>query len=301
MSGPYTARAAPPHRRTAALARSRRAARTEDPATNAIEANRAALPQIPNFRDLGGHPAAGGQRVRTGLVYRSTVLAGLPPPAEAQLWGLGIRTVYDLRGAEERTRLPEAGSLPADVEYVLVDVIGAAASESPMWLLARLDTPEVVREAIGDGRAETLFRAKFRRFVTAESARAAYAALFSGLAQPSRLPAVFHCSTGKDRTGWAAAALLALLGVPDDVVERDFLASTDAVRPMMAPLVAQYVAAGGRAEDLDPLVGVMPSYLESALDEMRRVHGTVERYFTDGLGLDEQVQARLRSILLESA
>ena len=45
----------------------------------------------------------------------------------------------------------------------------------------------------------------------------------------------------------------------------------------------------------------MPSYLESALDEMRRVHGTVERYFTDGLGLDEQVQARLRSILLESA
>ena len=259
------------------------------------------LPQIVNFRDLGGHLAAGGRRVRSGLVYRSTVLSDLGREDARRLWGLGIRTVYDLRTEEERRRQPETQVLPADVEYVVADVAGDAGAESPMWLLARLDRPDIVREALRDGRGEAMFDAKFRRFVTAEPARAAYATLLSGLADRSRLPALFHCSTGKDRTGWAAAVLLTLLGVAPEAVERDFLASTEALRPMMAPLVEGYVAAGGAADDLAALVGVMPTYLESALDETRRSHGSIEGYVADGLGLGPEAQQRLRSILLEPA
>ena len=125
--------------------------------------------------------------------------------------------------------------------------------------------------------------------------------MFTGLADGARLPAIFHCATGKDRTGWAAAALLTLLGVPADVVEHDFLASTEALVPLMAPLVDRYVTAGGDAADLTPLVGVLPSYLASGLDEVRRSFGSMAGYFADGLGIDASGQERLRSVLLEPA
>jgi protein-tyrosine phosphatase len=261
---------------------------------------RAPHPDLPNFRDLGGHPAAGGQRVRSGLVYRSTVLSRLTPSDADRIGSLGVRTVFDLRTDGERRQAPEAERLPLDIEYVVVDVVGDAVGESPMHLLAQLDSPASGRAAFGDGRAEAMFRANYRGFVRDAPARAAYGRLFAGLADRSRLPAIVHCTTGKDRTGWAAAVLLTLLGVPHDVVLADYLASTEAVRPMLAPFIERYVAGGGRAEDLAPLLGVLPVYLEDAFAEMRGLYGTVDGYLVRGLGLDARTPDRLRAELLEA-
>ena len=274
---------------------------TGDTITHLRDGLGAVLPEIANFRDLGGHLAAEGLRVRTGLVYRSTILTGLAPVAMERLTGLGVRTVYDLRTDDERARQPEADGLPGQMDYVVADVAGSAGVESPMWFLARLDEPHVVRQALGEGRAEAMFATKFRSFVTSDSAHTAFHTLFTGLSDGSRLPAVFHCATGKDRTGWAAAALLTLLGVPAGAGERDFLASNVALVPLMAPLVERYVAAGGDATDLAPLVGVLSPYLQAGLDEVDRSYGSMAGYFADGLGIDRAAQDRLRTLLLEPA
>ncbi len=258
-------------------------------------------PRLANFRDVGGHRTVSGAWLRRGLVYRSTIPADLTPQDMACLLGLGIQTVYDLRSDGERTQQPVAAGLPPPISYVVADVVGDSGLLSPMRFLAQLDNPDTVREMLGDGRAEAQFEVKFRRFVSSASAQAAYHTLFAGLAEAPTLPAIFHCTTGKDRTGWAAAALQTFLGVPAEIVVSDFVASTEALGPMMAPLVAQYVAAGGDAADITPLLGVLPSYLEAALDEVRRLYGTIEGYFTHGLGLDAPTQAHLRSLLLEPA
>jgi protein-tyrosine phosphatase len=42
------------------------------------------------------------------------------------------------------------------------------------------------------------------------------------LARPEALPAVFHCTAGKDRTGVLAALVLGQLGVPDDAIAADY-------------------------------------------------------------------------------
>jgi len=258
-------------------------------------------PAVPNFRDLGGHTTRDGDRVRPGLVYRSTELSRLSPSDAYRLRALGVRTVYDLRTDGERRHAPEAERLPVDIEYVVADVVGDSEGESPMRIFAHLESPGAGHAAFGEGRAEAMFRGNYRGFVRNPPARAAYARLFAGIADRSRLPAIFHCSTGKDRTGWAAAALLTLLGVSEKVVLRDFLASTAALRPVMSPLVARYVAGGGRAADLSALVGVLPVYLQDAFDEMHVTYGTIERYFADGLGLDAATQGLLRATLLEPA
>jgi protein-tyrosine phosphatase len=50
-----------------------------------------------------------------------------------------------------------------------------------------------------------MFMQVYREFITLPSAEASYATLFTDLADPHMAPGVFHCTTGKDRTGWAAA------------------------------------------------------------------------------------------------
>ncbi|MHB8959810.1 MAG: tyrosine-protein phosphatase [Candidatus Limnocylindrales bacterium] len=254
---------------------------------------------LPNLRDVGGAPAADGMRVRRGLVFRSPALARATPRDMAALADLGLRTVVDLRSEGEREREPEAHLIPPGAAYRVADVNGGGVVHSPMWQLTVLRTPAERRAAFAEGRAEAGFEAKFRDFVTGQRPRRAFGLLLALLAAPEGLPAVFHCSTGKDRTGWAAAVLLTYLGVPEDRVLDDFLAGNDAIGELMRPALERHVVEGGDAHDLDPLVAARASYLRAGLHEVARVHGTMGVYVEEWLGLGAASGERLREALLE--
>lgn len=256
---------------------------------------------LPNLRDVGGVPASGGRRVRRGQVFRGPALAGASERDLDTLVRLGLRSVVDLRSTTERERAPEAHLLPGGTAYLVADVNADNVAQSPMWQLLHLRTAAERRDAFGGGRAESAFEAKFRDFVVGPGRRRAFGQLLAALATPGGLPAVFHCSTGKDRTGWAAAVLLAYLGVGEDAVMADFLAGNGAVRSLMQPAIDRHAAQGGDPADLDPLVGVRPSYLRAGMDEVRRCYGSVQRYVEDGLGLAPDAGRRLRGSLLEPA
>lgn len=93
--------------------------------------------------------------------------------------------------------------------------------------------------------------------------------MFLALGDPKQLPAVFHCTTGKDRTGWAAAALLTLLGVPRHQVYADYLRSNDYIIPAYQKHIDAFVAAGGEKSIALAILGVRTEYLDAAFDEMR--------------------------------
>ena len=82
---------------------------------------------------------------------------------------------------------------------------------------------------IQGGRGVEMLTAANRDFVALPSARRAYHALVtraaSGMARQSGRALLYHCTAGKDRTGWASAVLLSLLGVPRETVMADYLAS----------------------------------------------------------------------------
>ncbi len=104
---------------------------------------------------------------------------------------------------------------------------------------------------------------------------------------------MFHCSAGKDRTGFAAAALLAALGVGWEQVLEDYLATTRHWRRDTLP-----------DRGLPPaiaavLLGVEASLLEAAFAAMRETAGSVEAYLDRALGVDEAARARLQALLLE--
>jgi protein tyrosine/serine phosphatase len=140
--------------------------------------------------------------------------------------------------------------------------------------------------------------ASYRDFVSLPSAQAAYRQLFVALAERNNLPALFHCTTGKDRTGWAAAALLSLLGVPKDAIMQDYLRSNDYILAAYRKTIDAFVAGGGEPAIPAAILGVKAEYLNAAFTEMENKYGTIEDYFTKGLGIDVNGQRALRDLLL---
>ena len=135
--------------------------------------------------------------------------------------------------------------------------------------------------------------------ISLPSAREGYHEFFTDLSDRAVLPAAFHCTTGKDRTGWGAAALLLLLGVQHDDVMDDFLLTNRQLLPSLQPVLDRFKAAGGDPELLMPVLGVRAEYLEAALAELTATYGDIETYFTDGLSIDSETIARLRTMLIE--
>jgi protein-tyrosine phosphatase len=158
--------------------------------------------------------------------------------------------------------------------------------------------PEEANAALGGGQAEEGFKESYREFVSLPSAEEEFRKLFLGLGDKEQLPALFHCTTGKDRTGWAAAALLTLLGVPKDIVMEDYLRSNDYIIPMYQEVIDGFVAVGGEENIPLAILGVKKEYLHAAFEEMETEYGTIEEYFSEGLGIDTAKQKALRDLYL---
>lgn len=251
---------------------------------------------IPNLRDVGGYTTADGGRVRLGVLYRSTALDAATDADLGELERRGIRTVFDLRTVSERTSAPDR--LPAHATVVDLDVIADSPGGSPAKLAELAARPGRAETVLAQADVDTVFGQIYRELVTLPSAVASYRALFLALADEAALPALYHCTTGKDRTGWATAALLLLLGVPEETVTTDYLLSNPYLQGRQEQLLRVFAAQGGDPDRLRAMLGVRPEYLQAALAEVRTQHGTIEAYFAAGLGLGPHVQQRLREVFL---
>ncbi|MEU8762978.1 tyrosine-protein phosphatase [Streptomyces sp. NPDC048659] len=261
------------------------------------------MPAIPaatvaNLRDLGTLPLGEGRSVREGLVLRSGQLDRLDP-ADPAVAALGIRTVVDFRTAAERTarpdHVPDGGRLL--VADVLADFLATSGLPPAAQLKTLLSDPALAEEHLGGGRAQDAFRRTYRAFVNTESARASYRAFLTELGDPYAGPLLFHCTAGKDRTGWAATIVLVLLGADEETVMTEYLAVNPGVRQAFAPMIEGFTAQGGDPELALALIGVVPEYLEAALDEVAVRHGSMEAYVRDGLGVPDEVVRVIRERL----
>ncbi|MDO8209496.1 tyrosine-protein phosphatase [Conexibacter sp. CPCC 206217] len=256
------------------------------------------LAALPNLRDAGGLPTRDGGHVRTGLLYRSGQLDRIAGETRAAFAALGVRTVVDLRTGAERDERPDR--VPRGTRQLVADVLGDSRGAAPAQLPQLIRNPPRVAQAVRSGIVQQLFERTYRGFVTLPSAKEAYARLYRAIAdsRDDELPLLFHCTAGKDRTGWASAALLLLLEVPDTTVLEDFMLSDRLALRGFQPLVDRFVERGGDPDVLHPILGVEPAYLAAGLDELERRHGTVEAWFADALGLGEKLQTRLRERLV---
>ncbi|MFE6773011.1 tyrosine-protein phosphatase [Streptomyces fimicarius] len=251
---------------------------------------------VVNLRDLGGIALGRDRRVRQGLLFRSGQLSELDPASDRAVSALGIRTVVDLRTADERRWAPDR--LPDRARLFVADVLGDQPGVAPARLRSLLADPVEAERTLGGGRAEELFAETYRKMVLSPGAAAAYRAFLETVADAGARPVLFHCTAGKDRTGWAAAVLLMILGAARATVRSDFVAVNPAVRAAFAPYVAKFLDGGGDPDVAAAIIEVRPRYLDVALDAMDERWGGLDGYVRDGLRVPDAVLARLRDGLV---
>jgi protein-tyrosine phosphatase len=257
------------------------------------------VPSLPNLRDLGGYKTSDSSTIRRAVLYRSNQLYHISTTDMQKLSTLKWKNDFDLRTVQERTAKPD--ELPSGVHNVSLDMLADASEENWVKLGDLLNDPKRVSSVAGGGTAEAITTMKqiYCDMVTLASSKAALKQLYTALAQSGSTPAVFHCSSGKDRTGWATAALLSILGVPRETIIKDFVRSNDYILPMNKNVIDDFVKAGGEPGIPPAIIGVKAEYLEAAFKEVQRIYGSMDRYFSEGLGIDAAKQKALRDAFLE--
>lgn len=254
----------------------------------------------PNARHLGGLPAADGRRVRSGVLVRSGALGRLTDDDLPTLAKLDLSCVLDLRHGSEiadaPNRLPEP---PPRVRHLPVYDQSHQVFTYVAALLHGHDV-SAYRQLVEQG-SPAAMAAIYRWFVSGPRAREAFAQACRELAEPGNLPAVFHCSVGKDRTGWLTAILLTVLGVDREAIRVDYLRTNDDTAGAKAKLLALLAQRrpGVDLAAIEPLLQARPSYLDAAYSEVERVYGAFDGYLRAGLGLADQTLESLRTHLLE--
>ncbi|MFE1346119.1 tyrosine-protein phosphatase [Streptomyces sp. NPDC058757] len=232
-----------------------------------------------NFRDAGGYRTRDGRWVRMGEVYRSDALDRLTDADLAKLTRLGLRSVVDLRMESERASAPDR--VPAGATHLVADVLAGTGTFTSM--------PKTPVEA------EAMMVEGNRFMVSGDTAKAAYTGLLDEIRENDGV--LFHCTAGKDRTGWAEAALLTALGVPEETVMADYLASNtyraaanEAVLSHLPPV---------QAAVYKPLLDVRPAYLNASFDEVEEEYGSFRAYLRKAVGLDaRELKALERDLLV---
>ncbi|MER6500946.1 tyrosine-protein phosphatase [Streptomyces sp. NPDC001455] len=254
---------------------------------------------VVNLRDLGGIAVGPDRFVRPGAVLRSGGLGELDIERDTAVAAFGIRTVVDLRTADERAAAPDR--LPPGARLFVADVLGDNPGLAPARLRALLADPAAADRLLGDGKAEEVFAGSYRRMVLSPCASAAYRAFVETAADDRARPVLFHCTTGKDRTGWAAVLLLMLLGASREAARAEFLAVNRVAWGTCAPYVRSFLDAGGDPEIASAIVEVRPRYLDVALDAMDERWGGLDGYVRDGLRIPRAAVERLRDGLVVPA
>jgi protein-tyrosine phosphatase len=252
---------------------------------NSGVANTPQVASIENFRDVAGpddgYPTTDGRRVRRGMFYRSGAFTpGTADMAAVDKLGLGV--VYDLRTLNEAAVDPDR--LP-----------GSAIRQ-------QIDIAPIVVANLAPGSADAALAymaAAERAMISNPASMAQFGALLTRLANTPG-PQVFQGSTGKDRTGWAAALLLAIAGVPLDVIMQDYLLTNTAAGP---EIQARIDAVGRRtnasaAANAVPLFQAEPAVLQAGFDQLQAEFGTLNAYLTQGLGVEQSAVDMLRAKLV---
>lgn len=214
-----------------------------------------------NFREVAGLPVTGGRRIAPGLLFRSDTLQFLTEGGvRALVEELGIRTILDLRLGYE-LKMEGRGALestPLIHHHLPFRVDGAEGTDSATPIL-NADDP-IVPHYLG--------------YLSSEASTVAGVVKTLAREPDEVLPAVIHCTAGKDRTGVAVAMVLSAVGVDDEAIADEYAAGSGQVAAVMERLrgMASY---RNTVDRLPPAANITPrEYMLRFLQGVRESYGS---------------------------
>jgi len=246
---------------------------------------------VTNFRDMGGYPTQDGRSVKWGLLFRSAHLNNISAHGLKTVANLNLFSIIDLRSTYEKDRQPD--KLPAGPKLIHLPVMDEANRELYLEIHNRIKN----RDFDGFNAEEHIFNA-YHQFATDFTPE--FKSYIHTVVNSNGSPVLWHCTAGKDRTGYAAAILLQLLGVDLEIIYQDYLLSNQYARRINKTVLTAILARGMKAyRMIKPLLQVERKWLDKALLSINNKWGDFQSYVRDGLELDQKDIQKLQDTLLE--
>lgn len=237
---------------------------------------------VTNFRDIAGvaqqfggsgyaYTTSHDGSMRTGVFYRSNALGGMSAADQATINKLGIVLDIDLRTPSEVAK--DQDIVPTGATYEEINVIGTSSVSIPIT---------------GPAATVQMMQQTNANFVSVGHERAAIAQVLLDMAH-AKGAVLFHCTAGKDRTGWVSAVLDTIAGMSSQDIMANYLATNAYSATLITQEMKQYTAAYGAAfaNAMAPALGVQSSFLQTGLDQVTSEYGTMQNYLLQGLGLTQ--------------
>ncbi len=248
-----------------------------------------------NLRDIGGIPIHTGRLMTQDILYRSDSLHKLTDKDREKLHKLGIKLICDLRTPKERKG--KADKLHNNSNTRIESI--------PIYHLGYKFDPGFLRKCM------MFFMNKFKDFDYVQFMKEYYIriafehpdeirTIFTLLTNEKNLPALLHCSGGKDRTGWLSAVLQLLSGVSMDMVYEDYLLTNKFVVAAMYEskrMQILFSLFNINRKNFKPVIEARIEYLRETLDLVFSKYKTIDTYLHEGCGMSIAIVNRLKKIL----
>lgn len=264
------------------------------------------LTGAPNARDLGGIEAANGRRIKPNRLIRSGMLARLTDEDVEYLKSAGLKTVVDFRTSAERVQKPDR--VIDGAEYIVcpmledkTDGITCDKPESEDEEAQRtLKMARRLMEHDPDGVRQ--MRSLYPILVTLDHSIEHYRKFFEILLNHEDGALLYHCTMGKDRVGTATALLLTALGVPREGIVADYMITRERCAPGTQRLLnncRKFTDDEAVLEFVYRLDTVQEDFIAATFETIDEVHGGMDRFLRDKMGLDAAAIDRLKALYLE--
>lgn len=250
-----------------------------------------------NFRELGGYETLSGKKIKMHKLLRTGNLADLSPFDKQFLTDYGAKYDVDFRSKEEVDNQPDR--VPDGVEYIYDPVFSEDLTNSSKSI-TDLDTQAHDDADFGFNHMHYAYE----DMIESEPAQKAYRKFFDVLLENTvdSESVIFHCTAGKDRTGFGALLALSALGVPLNTIKKDYLLTNITTKDFVDSMV-EHARQNGKNENvlqsIRDIQSVRSEYLDHAVKVLNDEYGGINNYLRDVMKLSSADIMKLRNIYLE--
>lgn len=258
-----------------------------------------------NARELGGYEMEDGRVIRRGLLLRT---GGLATATDADIKRLedvyNVAHIFDFRTKTEVMKAPDRGVRNADN----INLPSNDPEKEGEWRASALaqvahnNDMELLLTAAQTEETKNTLNNMYPSLILSEYTQLQFATFLNYAARTENGAILWHCSQGKDRTGWGAAFLLSALGASRELLIEDFDVSNIFYQEQVEELVEKLRQLGGKEDDFEVIrgfIGVSKKNFIDTLDLIDREFGSMDDYLVNQLCLSKEEQLRMREIFLE--
>lgn len=257
-----------------------------------MKIERLLLKKLDNTRDIGGLPVEGGKKIKRGMLLRSGRLYKLPAATVNQLKNMGLDVVIDMRTDIERKEYPS--TIIEGVRYLHLPLMCTATTGiTHQKSMASTMLKESKRIKSEFGNADNYMVSMYSIILTDGEAQKNLRTFFDFVLKNERCM-LWHCNAGKDRTGVVAMLLEGLLGVDEQLIIEDYVATKKfqhSKRIWQRTVLAISPIPHRFKQILFALMDAKPQYIKGAIDMIKEKYGSITEYCKQALNItDEEIK-----------